>query len=103
MKLYELAKLIRSKNASPFMITIDILFETDECFKKLVKSKLLSKNLISKLYNIAEDKIQYFECPQARAIKFSYPRKVFAGDFEDSDIFGCQYHAPLVNIEVPIS
>ena len=103
MKLYKLAKLVRSKNAGPFMITIDILFETEECFRNVLDSKLISINLISKLYDIPKEKIQYFACPAARAIKFSYPRKVFAGDFEDSDIFGCQYHAPLVNIDIVIS
>lgn len=103
MKLYELAKLVRSKNAGPFMITIDILFESDEYFQKVIDSKALSIDLISKLYNLPKDTIQYFACPVARAIKFSYPRKVFAGDFEDSDVFGCQYHAPLVNIDIPVS
>lgn len=100
MKLYELAKLIRAKNAGPFMLTIDILFETKETYEKVLQSQKLTKKLIAELYNVPEEKVEYYECPLAYALKFSFPRKHFVGDFADSDIFGGQYHGPLVSIEV---
>jgi hypothetical protein len=103
MKLYQLSKLIRSKNAGPFMITIDILFETNEIYEKVVKTDVLSRELISELYKIPKEDVQMYLSPNALAIKFSFPRPIPAGDFYDSDIYGCQHHAPLVDLEVPVS
>lgn len=100
MKLHEMAKLIRTKNAGPFMLTIDILFETKEDYDRALLSKKLTRALIAEQYNISEDIVEYYECPLAYAIKFSFPRPNFVGAFEDTDIFGGQYHGPLVNIEI---
>ncbi|WP_099353137.1 DUF4387 domain-containing protein [Fredinandcohnia onubensis] len=103
MILYELTKLIRSKNAGPFMLTIDILFETEDALRKVISSNILNPSLIANIYSIQKEQVQSFLCWEARAIKFSFPRQVVAGDFEDSDVFGGQYHAPLVDIEIPIN
>ncbi|MFC1935705.1 DUF4387 family protein [Chloroflexota bacterium] len=45
--------------------------------------------------------ILFFECDNALAIKFSIPRPVFSGDLEDSDVYGGQQYAPLLDIELP--
>lgn len=101
MKLYEVAKLIRAKNAGPFILTIDILFENQEKYERVVKSSVLNKELISSLFNTPVEEVQYYESPLAMAIKFSIPRPAACGDFHDTDMFGGQFHAPLVNIEIP--
>ena len=103
MKLYQLAKLIRSKNAGPFMLTIDILFETDELFSEVVRSGALSKECIAGLFDIAPEQIDYYELPLAKAIKFSFPRTHVSGDPDDTDVYGAQFHGPLVNLEIPVS
>lgn len=100
MKLYEAAKLIRTKNAGPFMLTIDILFEDEETYKRVLAVHVLTRELIARLYEVPVDSVDFYQCPLAYALKFSFPRKHFVGDFEDSDIFGGQYHSPLVNIEI---
>ena len=100
MKLYELAKLIRAKNAGPFMLTIDILFEDEASYEKVIASKKLTQELIAELYKMPLEQIEYYELPLARAIKFSFPRKHIVGSFGDSDIFGGQEHWPLVDIEI---
>jgi len=102
MKLYQLAKLIRSKNAGPFMLTIDILFETDAAFLEVVNSHVLSKELIADLYKRELEEIQYYELPLAKAVKFSFPRPAPSGDFLDRDVYGAQFHEPLVNLDIPI-
>jgi predicted FMN-binding regulatory protein PaiB len=103
MKLYQLAKLVRSKNAGPFVITIDILFETKEIYDKVVATGVLSKELISELYQVPIEDVEMYLSPNAYAIKFSYPRTYPTGDFYDTDIYGCQHHAPLVELEIPVS
>jgi hypothetical protein len=34
------------------------------------------------------------------ALKFSIPRKVFSGDVADTDVYGGQFHGPLVRLLV---
>ena len=101
MKLYELAKMIRSKNAGPFELSLDILFESKESYQKVVHSGVLTREAIAKLYHIQAEKVQYYELPLAYALKFSFAREIPSGDFLDTDIYGCQMHAPLVLIDIP--
>jgi len=102
MKLYELAKSIRSKNAGPFTLTIDILFEDEETFRRTVAANALNRALIADIYEVPEEQVEHYICEEARAIKFSFPRPVAAGDFGDRDVFGGQFHSPLVNLDVPV-
>ena len=40
-RLGELAKLIRSKNAGPFMLTFDVMFEDENAYRKVLASGVL--------------------------------------------------------------
>jgi hypothetical protein len=102
LKLFEIAKLVRSKNAGPFFLTIDILFANQEIFQKVKACGVLNEELISIVYGIPLEEVQGFSCDYAMALKFSFPRPVAAGDFMDTDVFGGQQHGPLVNLEIPI-
>ena len=53
--LGKLAQLIRSKNAGPFWITFDIVFENDEDFERFISAKVLTKEWISGTYKIPQD------------------------------------------------
>ena len=50
--LRDIAKVIRSKNAGPFEITLDIVFKTREDFDTVKRSGVITKELVSQLYNV---------------------------------------------------
>lgn len=100
-KLKEMAKLIRSKNAGPFQLTFDILFDDEEKYNRVKESGVISREIISKLYHVPEENVMFFYCDNALAIKASIPRPIFQGDLMDSDMHGGQQYAPLVDIEIP--
>jgi hypothetical protein len=100
-KLWEVTKLVRSKNAGPFVLTFDIMFDDPDVYTRVRDSGVLNKGLVARLYQQPEEDVLFFNCDNALAIKFSIPRPVFSGDLEDSDIFGGQQYAPLLDIEVP--
>lgn len=100
-ELGTLTKLIRSKNAGPFNLTFDIMFETEEQYRRVVNSGVINRSLISRLYNISENEIVFFEHDLARAIKISIPRPYVQGNVEDGDTMGGQQFAPLVTLEIP--
>jgi len=37
------------------------------------------------------------------AFKATLPRRVPAGDIGDTDVYGAQQHAPLLDVEIPIA
>ncbi|WP_188206889.1 DUF4387 domain-containing protein [Alkalibacillus aidingensis] len=100
MKLGDLAKLIRSKNAGPFMLTIDIILKSKEHYERVINSNKITKESISELYGIEKGEIHLIHCPEINAIKISFGRLVTSGSFGDTDVFGGQQHGPLVNLNI---
>ncbi len=100
-KLRELARLIRSKNAGPFMLTIDIMFSDEKTYQRVRDAQIISTDLVSRLYNVKPAAVQITNVDPALAIKVSIPRPVPSGDLADSDVFAGQQYGPLVDLEVP--
>lgn len=104
MKLKELAKVIRSKNAGPFEITFDIMFADRASYEKVKNSGVLNEDLICRLYRTTPDQIvsMLFFDP-ALAYKFTLKRsmKRLQGSIGENDTFGTQQHAPLLDVEIP--
>ncbi|MCS0497213.1 DUF4387 domain-containing protein [Ancylobacter sp. MQZ15Z-1] len=100
-KLGDLARLIRSKNAGPFTLTFDVMFETDDVYRKVCASKVLTKASFASIYRVPEEEVTFFEHDAARAIKISIPRPAIQGSRDCGDIYGGQQHGPLVELEIP--
>ena len=102
-RLADIAKTIRSKNAGVDKITFDIIFRTEDEYELVRRSGVITRATISELYNLRQDRITDFEeFDPAFAIKFSILRERPSGSPGDSDIFGAQQYAPLMDIEVPV-
>lgn len=100
--LGEVAKFLRSKNAGPFKLTLDVFFNNSEDYKRVKESGVLNKGLISKLYGLEnQEDISIIHFDQAEAIKITFPRRIASGNIGDSDIYGAQQHVPLYEIEIP--
>jgi Domain of unknown function (DUF4387) len=101
MRLAELASLIRSKNAGPFVLTFDIMFPDDESYLRVKNSGMLTIVRFAELFRCQENRVLFFECDNARAFKFSIPRPIVQGNLGDGDMHGGQQFIPLMNIEIP--
>lgn len=98
----ELAKVIRSKNSGPYELTLDIIFKDRSGYESVVNAKVINEDLIVKLYKIKrEDIIDIVEFPQALAIKITIVRPRPSGSMGETDVYGAQQHAPLMDINVP--
>ena len=102
-KLYDIAKVLRSKNSGPFQITLDVLFENAEDYRRVVRSGALTRERIASLYRIQVEDIAdlvFFE--PMLGIKITYDRTgPSSGAVGERDVYGAQQHAPLLNIEIP--
>ena len=102
-KLSELAKTIRSKNAGVDKVTFDIIFTDRSIYDRVRQTKAITRESIAKLYGIDQSRIADFvEYDPACAIKFTLYRLRPSGSAGDSDIFGAQQYAPLLDIAVDI-
>ena len=100
-KLWQLTKLIRSKNSGPFELTFDVIFRDRESYEKVRDAKLINAEWFARTYRLTPEVVSIFNYDAANAIKITIPRPVVSGDVDDTDVFGGQQHGPLVNVEVP--
>lgn len=99
-KLAELASLVRSKNAGPFVLTFDILFNDKDKYQRVKDSGALSREAFARLYKRPVEDVRFFVCDNALGFKFSIPRSPFQGDLGDTDLHGGQQNAPLMDVEI---
>jgi Domain of unknown function (DUF4387) len=62
---------------------------------------VFTPNRIGALIKHADNTVRIVFYPPAWAIKITVPRRHSSGSFDDTDVFGCQQHAPLLDLEIP--
>ena len=101
-KLKDIVAVCKSKNAGPFELTIDAVFSDPETFEKVKATGVITPALFAELYGVEEEDILFTVYDAGLAFKATLPRLVGAGDLGDTDVYGAQQHAPLLEVEVPI-
>jgi hypothetical protein len=101
MRLGDCTKLLRSKNAGPFMLTMDLLFHDMASYDRARHCGLLEPARVAALYGVDPVLIKVFLVPDVLAIKISFPRPIASGGERDNDVYGCQYMARLARLPMP--
>ena len=78
--------------------TFDLIFNDRE--DMLYVSEHLTKEHVSKAYGVSVEKIDIIAYDVVNSIKITFPRKNISGSLADNDIYGCQQHVPLANVEI---
>jgi hypothetical protein len=98
----ELAQVVRSKQAGPYRLTLDIVFDDPAVYERVRRSGVISAERVAALYGVPLDQITAFTDFEAgRAFKITMKRRLTAGDPGDTDVYGACQSAPLLDIEVP--
>lgn len=100
MRLVEVASLVRSKNAGPFTLTIDIMLPDRASYETVRDNDRLRADIVGPLLGTAPEAIDIFACEAANAFKISFPRPTASGSVTDVDVYGGQFHWPLLDLEV---
>jgi hypothetical protein len=101
MQLQKIAKVIRSKNAGPCLVTFDLIFANHSDYAKAERQLSYLQREVSERYGRMLDDVSAIAFAPALAIKITIPRDVISGDIGDRDVYGAQQHAPLLDIELP--
>ena len=99
-RLYDLASVIRSKNAGPFTLTLDLTFGSRGDYDRVLSSPSFTTKGIARLYNVDPSQVQVHPFERVMAVKVTLPRACSAGSSQDRDVYGCQQHFPLANLEI---
>lgn len=99
--LADLAELVRSKNAGPFWITLDVFFASTADYNWVEASGVLTQETIGQLYQVDPAIVQLYHLPTIRVMKASFPRPVIQGSLADRDIHAGQQHIPLADLAIP--
>ena len=103
VRLKDIANVIRSKNAGPYELTLDVILKEREMFDKLKAAGIINAEVIARLYKISvADVISIVYFPNALAIKATIVRPLASGNMGERDVYGAQQHAPLVNFEFEV-
>lgn len=98
--LSDLASIIRSKNAGPYRVTLDILFTDPTLYRRVRDSGAVTRESVAAAYGIDVAEVSsLFNVDMANAIKVTLRRKA-QGAFGETDMYGCQQHVPLLGLPV---
>ncbi|PVE46909.1 DUF4387 domain-containing protein [Pararhodobacter aggregans] len=86
MRLGDKVLKVRSKNAGPFWITIDIFCGTPEAFAEV--SGKLETQRVADLTGTPLQLVKRFDIADLRVVKLSIPRPVVQGSRDDRDMHG---------------
>lgn len=98
VELSQMVQKIRSKNAGPFWLTIDLFCGTDDAYSTLVAQ--LPTRQIANAFRVDETCIKRFDIPSLNVIKFSLPRPQIQGSVVDRDMHGASWAALLSELDI---
>ena len=102
-KLTDLLSVCRSKNAGPFMFTVDLFFEDEEVYKKVKASNMFTKEFVAEKYKMPLENVYgVFYLDDCYAMKISMYKEYIVGEADNRDVFTTQKHIPLQDIEIPL-
>src|SRR5882672_10647448 len=84
-KVREVCRHIRSKNAGPFWVTIDLFFRNEEVYR---------------LYGTDPSLVKRLPVDALRMIKISFPRAKPQGWMGERDMHAGQHYARLLDVEI---
>ncbi len=94
----DIVQKVRSKNAGPFWLTIDIFCGTPEAYRRITDG-LASSAVASALGTKGQD-LRRFEIDSLNVVKFSLPRPAIQGAQDDRDMHGASWANLVAEINI---
>lgn len=98
-ELGDIAEKVRSKNAGPFWLTIDIFCGSQDRFSH-ISQHLDDQSVANSLATSVSD-LKRFDIADLNVIKISVPRPTLQGTKDDRDMHGAQWANIIAEMQVP--
>jgi hypothetical protein len=99
-RLKDVCRYVRSKNAGPFWVTIDLFFDGPETYARYRNDPAIGADAIAALYGVDPAQVKRFEVDDLLVVKLSIPRTAPQGGAVERDMHSGQQYAPLLEVEV---
>lgn len=99
-KLRDVCLHVRSKNAGPYWITVDLFFPDAASLARHAESAAIDDAAIARLFETYEARIKRFVVPDLAVLKISYPRRAPQGGVLERDMHGGQQYVRLLDLEL---
>ena len=100
LKVKDVCRHVRSKNAGPFWITVDFFFDSPANYQRYRNSHAFSAGVFERLYGADRANVKRFMVDELHMIKISYPRPHPQGWMRERDMHGGQQYVPLLDVVV---
>ncbi len=95
-----IAKHVRSKNAGPFWITIDIFFDDMNAYNKVKNSPKVTADTFAQMFHSARENARIYYLPDIRVIKISVPRHIPQGGPNEYDMHAGQQYIDVSDLAI---
>lgn len=97
-KLGEIAEKVRSKNAGPFWVTIDIFCGSVGAYDQITET--LTDAHVAQVLQTERQLLKRFDMPDLNVVKFSLPRPQIQGHITDRDMHGAALGALMAEMDL---
>lgn len=98
IELGQIAQKVRSKNAGPFWLTIDIFCRNRVDFERI--SSALDTEMVAALFRTDPAQVKRFDIADLNVVKFSLPRPAIQGTRADRDMHGAAWAVLLEEMDI---
>lgn len=99
-KVRDVCRHVRSKQAGPFWVTVDLFFDGPDSFRRYADSPALAPALFQRLYGTDASLVKRFAVPALNMVKVSCPRPVPQGGVVERDLHSGQQYVRLLDVEL---
>jgi hypothetical protein len=91
---------VRSKNAGPFWITVDLFFADEPAYRRYRDDPTIGAEAFAALYGVDAALVKRFALERLNVVKVSYPRPQPQGGVVERDMQAGQQFAILLDVEL---
>ena len=99
-RLKEVCRYVRSKNAGPFWVTVDLFFDSADSYRQYHADPAISAESIATVYGVDAVHVKRFEVKSLNMVKISYPRTTPQGGVLERDMHSGQQFVLLLELQL---
>jgi len=99
-RLKDVCRYVRSKNAGPFWVTVDLFFASAEDYARYGNHPALGREAVARLYDVDPVQVKRFAVDDLKVVKISYPRRQPQGGVLERDMHSGQQFVRLLDAEL---
>ncbi|WP_428390919.1 DUF4387 family protein [Lichenicoccus sp.] len=97
-RLTDICRHVRSKNAGPFWVTIDLFFDGSEAFGRYKDNDAISADAIAAIYGVDARLVRRFVVETLHVVKITMPRPAPQGGPHERDMHSGQSYVRLLEL-----